>query len=1115
MYVMTPYTSLLVLENEEMYNRFKVDRGRKDHWAPYTTPAQVDVVYEPRDGERVDVRFAPKTEKPHANQILDTVLVRMPPTMIVWPNRQQPYRGMMVTTALHIYRGAFALPGMPLSSTPANGGDLYFGFAADPDSPIGVEGVIKTPSISQVGSVILAGKNEYRRGDDGLAVLAAFAPPAQNGKRRPGGFSGRSGATRERMLRHGGGFGAGEFRGNELAPDGDMLGMDLTPRREKQQSAQDAIFKDIEQSEVLKKLKGKDGQWGLKGDDRPDPFALADGGLALLAGGHISGPSMYNRPSFSQEERVFFDLMAYAPGLNTSAADVEAVKDAEAAPGLESLPGQIDPAARKLVEAARTGGWRTLHLGKGEDGYTLVFDGQGRYAYERTLSLGLREIVVCDGQKLLHLYPELGLGARRSMSRFHRAQLAEVVSWLVPPAEDLARGGDLRLLKDRTVVIVPRGAEAARDDDGKPMPYVCVQLVFAADGSLAERRIVEMPSDKVLFRETYDPAAGLIRLLNADGKELSKRELKLREGREPNLAPDTARLVVLPLPYRTQHQVYLQCGVNRGLLYNRNENWTFEYLDADAALALFTAEFAAGDYQAARQVYKLCFAANGVRKLGFFTVLATGNVPVSGDADFHRLWTENPSDPLAAYLALHLNPRYHSWQQDWPLHIGDAVGTEDSFLRRLSVFHDLFLRWRSGHANLGSERSRQAEQERAYAFIRKNKGNVLGWALLSLVQDRADEGKFHRAVAGLWKEIDAGGDLSYIAQYEHARGLRRAGEKKLAAENFGKLYEKTLKAGVLPSIDSDFRDALQGDGSDLGWTNLVRDTAAALLKDKHRVAVVHLAWQCWQLGDATLSQNLLDEALKAPADDAERLEVSVAALEFLMGTNQYPQADARLLPLLQDAKFAKRPMLWRVGSQIAAQRQMIDRSIFCLETALDLEYQAHPSVVDLQQVRNDYGRLLNHYDWLAGAVGVMKIDPPADLLPRTVRAADRWRALDRDNSQPCDQAARVLKVLGARDLAWDYMTTPIALRPNESSPWSGLAHSLSYQGDLDLADLAWKSAFEAEPTDAQLLWDRAQNARRAGKLADAQKYLRQITDGKWQPRFNWLKSQAEWQLTGR
>jgi hypothetical protein len=47
MYVMTPYTSLLVLENEAMYAQYKVDRGRKDHWAMYPCPPRIPVVIEP------------------------------------------------------------------------------------------------------------------------------------------------------------------------------------------------------------------------------------------------------------------------------------------------------------------------------------------------------------------------------------------------------------------------------------------------------------------------------------------------------------------------------------------------------------------------------------------------------------------------------------------------------------------------------------------------------------------------------------------------------------------------------------------------------------------------------------------------------------------------------------------------------------------------------------------------------------------------------------------------------------------------------------------------------------------------------------------------------------
>src|SRR5262249_9817533 len=47
MYVMTPFTSLLVLENEQMYRENRVDRGRKDHWAMYPCPEKIPVGYEP------------------------------------------------------------------------------------------------------------------------------------------------------------------------------------------------------------------------------------------------------------------------------------------------------------------------------------------------------------------------------------------------------------------------------------------------------------------------------------------------------------------------------------------------------------------------------------------------------------------------------------------------------------------------------------------------------------------------------------------------------------------------------------------------------------------------------------------------------------------------------------------------------------------------------------------------------------------------------------------------------------------------------------------------------------------------------------------------------------
>ena len=61
-------------------------------------------------------------------------------------------------------------------------------------------------------------------------------------------------------------------------------------------------------------------------------------------------------------------------------------------------------------------------------GKEITFDGSGRHVCERTLPLGLRERAICDGQNLWHLYPELAIGARRTVSRFHRANRRETRS---------------------------------------------------------------------------------------------------------------------------------------------------------------------------------------------------------------------------------------------------------------------------------------------------------------------------------------------------------------------------------------------------------------------------------------------------------------------------------------------------------------------------------------------------------------------------------------------------------------------------------------------------------------------------------------------------------------
>src|SRR6185295_9762436 len=202
----------------------------------------------------------------------------------------------------------------------------------------------------------------------------------------------------------------------------------------------------------------------------------------------------------------------------------------------------------------------------------------GRFRWERQVTLGLREIVVCDGAILLHLYPEIGVGARRTLSRFHRAELSALMPSVLPPIEDLATGADLDVAGDRTVVVIPHA--------GRHLTH----LVFDDDGKLVERKLIDKTSGK------------LYRALKVD------TETETAEA--PNLRPSLRELVVLPLPWRAVSHVEEQYRVSGATPVTK--------LDDETAVALLAANFAERKRRTP-QLIKERFLDRGDRRMGFFT----------------------------------------------------------------------------------------------------------------------------------------------------------------------------------------------------------------------------------------------------------------------------------------------------------------------------------------------------------------------------------------------------------------------------------------------------------------------------------------------------------------
>ncbi len=1177
MYVMSPFTSLLVLENEAMYKQYNVDRGRQDHWAMYPAPETTPVVNEPLQGKpSTPTATGQPDARKSSQQVLESVLVRVPPAMLYWPNIGNTYSGQMLSV-WQVYTGAYALP-VTWDYGDRNG-DWGEGLRAPrltlwngqrPYTVYGVRDLIHgVPNFN--GPVLdVSGRLAPI---DGQAVLGIGQPSvakqlAEMKEAMPLDKASRSGQW-FRTLR-GGGSGwwmtppvtlsmpvptsrrpisgpvsvsaipggglaiptpsAARFSSSLRLDTGfsSYVGQPIRVSGLDAWTDGTAIWRTPSHATgvlVLGDIPVMNGAITLTTDQwAQSRLQVGSGSYIDLSNFTNPGNWTYQRPSFTSDWRIFSDLLAFAPGMNTSEADVYAVLEAESGDMPAAVTGRIDPAARKLIESARNFGWRELTV-PGKDGkpaLVVVFDGAARYTMTRTID-GLAERTLCDGRTLCHLYADLGVGAKRTYSRFHEAQFRSLVPYIVPAVEDLARGADVVSVDEHTVAIIPIPPKPAADAPAtQPANVVQLHLVFADSGALAERRLVEAPAadaakpaafwtGKVLCRQVID-ADGTITLMDGEGKTVDTVKWGLKPASAPDMGIDS-ELVVVPMPIRSLQKVWE--------LADRPGKERYTAWSEDEALSAMMANLYS-DPSTAMQIMGQRFLAKGDRRLGLYTLLLAGNrgwnpgeaVQVAGPQLKFKFdpAADHPGSELARYIssiASRMNTGSHT-----------AVGYYDKaggLIDRLAEFHDLFLRWNNGQATSGDDARRQSEKKLALDFIRRNKGTAIGLSALLVVQNYlgSDPG-----LADAWKAMGDGGLVCYWARYETARAAQQAGKYKEASEQFADLYRSTLEAGVLPPFDNSMYSAivnyspttLAADSGAARWSALIRETAGKLVEKKARPLAMVLALQCWNVGDQAMAEEVFNQsqAIGASAlSEDERLCVSLAGVQYLWQTGQYPRADAMLQPLLEDKAFNGDPWLWRLGAALASQRGRLAQSLRCSEQAMDIEYRNLPELVNLQAVRNDYGGLLASYQQLAAAVATLDQTPPRDLIAKIVRAADRWRSLDSDPTSACQAAATALQNLGVPDLAWEYLTTPLAGKPNESAPWLGLAQQLRQQGELDLSARAYASAFAAEGSNAQILWDWAQVLRQSGKADEALKLCRQIADGRWQPRFSWLQTQAK------
>lgn len=827
------------------------------------------------------------------------------------------------------------------------------------------------------------------------------------------------------------------------------------------------------------------------------------------------------------------DLPSYAPGLQTWTADRLAI--AEQASTKKPVHGTVDPEARRLIAKARSLGWESIRLvavnqKPARQSRIVIADGAGRFKIDREISEGLKETVINDGTTLWHLYPEIGLGAKRSINRFHQSAIQSVIPWYVPTVDDLSLNADVTLAGERTVRIVavkqdspapanrPKEQEVPAETESKPetVSQLAVELVFAGDGRLTELRLIDAGKNKLLAKQTI-AADGTIRLLGADEKLLGEAQYERSGVEAPHLVPENRELVVLPLPYRSSDSVGIDVPMNL-----QSNTADFGKLSDDDALKLLATYFAEARQAELAQFIEQRFAARSDHRIGLAVLLASvyPQNPLVANAT-----RQHPELPLARFLE-----QFAAWVA--PSNVNGTMDVGENaapFLKRLCGAYNVYCRWSTDRAATRERPAAENVQEldQALRYVIECRSVDLTLKLLATIQDglkRLDQMNptFARRLNAAATAIAADREIPAFARQARIEWLLVVGDadSEQAAEKLFRAHlVDAIDCGFVPELSNEVRAAFAKhfktpDGQSCRpWVDLVREAAQRLSTMNRPMTLIAIARRCVALGETALATEISQMAIKDQALKPNQ-KLNLAMLEYAKEASDWNLAEACLKHALNDPVLQKQSSLWRDAARIAHQLQKFTEWIENLEKAYELEFAALPKTVNLEAFRQDYeslfGQLEQRTDQLVDANRVDK-----ESFARIVqRAATRWREIDSDDTKACHRAARMLTKLGQATAAWNYWTTPLAGTPDLSTSWMDFANAMETEHRFVAADKAWTTAFVCEPTNPEILFHHAKFLHSTKQEVRAHALLTTIVTGQWQPRFEGTKTQAQSMLSG-
>lgn len=805
--------------------------------------------------------------------------------------------------------------------------------------------------------------------------------------------------------------------------------------------------------------------------------------------------------------RWSYDLTRYAPGLYSTSLDVLDLVAEEY--GLAPV-GKIDMDAVKRIQEARRA-IRPVRIRWPSARTELVVGASDRIACVRKTEMYLEERVVCDGEYIYHLYPELGLAARRPATELRRAALRQAVPFFVEPADWLARQYDVELIDSTegsfVLKLLPRAP--AREGDRAPDTARHLLVEVSGDGRILRKTWLAGETVLVRLSYEYDDEKILVRTFSADDSELGRLALRVEpvEREQDAFRVDLERYVVFDLPlrkpsYYLQHQTTLEA--EKGSVLARVRVKRHLVLALLQELPGQRPSRLTSTARTRTQESGILLNEAGVPpKLGDLTLL--GSCHLGGLIAEWRVKTDvEASHPIVSYY-----PR--TGDQSKAAAIRDAH--PDTLVGHLSAYQAAIAsRRRTEHFDILLRDWRNSPLLPAAADCCSENGKDrdvwLGlldhprWSWLAVLMAGK---RYHHEAA------EAPRDPAKFVRVLETGRTPQDPDKKRITEAIIRVYEdlsqRGLEAPIPPYVAELLRDVEDGKYwkavLQRAWKvavgsrrvgPLLRFAELALTNGEHGFAGTALALAKGRMSGAppVLADLAIAQAYWAGGRPEEALDLASKVLAALRAKGVPPS-----------------PALLAAAAQMARQAGNADRAIELEERALTMEHQFLPDPVNIEFYRGRYRMLAYHHrSKIAQAVEASDEATIRDCVARAERMWRLWYDVDKDYPWMVQHMATLQRICGRGDRAWHYLSSLIDRRPRDAMSYDCVARWYREHGERDDAQRWYVRAYECDTANPQWLFQRAQLLKQLGRIDEAHKLYDEIIGGEWAPGLQWWVQKA-------